>query len=71
MAGDRAVLIIREQRQVECDLARIADLDLMRLLDGVLLVPAELPSGQLPIIRLEPWTVTMFWGNGYSTLLIL
>jgi hypothetical protein len=71
VAVDRAVLVIREQRQVECDLGQIADLDLMRLLDGVLLVPAELPSGQLPIIRLERWTVTMFWGNGYSTLLIL
>ena len=71
VAVDRAALVIREQRQVECDLARIANLDLMRLLDGVGLVPAEVPFGQLPIIRLERWTVTMFWGNGYSTLLIL
>jgi hypothetical protein len=29
VAVDRAVLVIREQRQVECDLGRIADLDLM------------------------------------------
>jgi hypothetical protein len=71
VAVDRAVLVIREQRQVECDLARIADLDLMRLLAAVVPVPAEVPSGTAPYHPVRAMDRHDVLGNGYSTLLIL